>query len=166
MKLLRKISVGTINGVRGGFKNVDKKVRVMTIAGIAHGYKEKVSETMGVSYAFNGEFRAINLDGEECAAAVAYVPEPVQGMLRAQIDTLQKDGAAAVEFGFHVYVVPDEDAIKGYVFEVEPLTEAKPSTALESLTARIGFSASAPAAEALPSPDKAADPAPAKPKRK
>jgi len=164
MKLLRKISVGTINGVRGGFKNVGKKVRVMTIAGIAHGYKEKVSETMGVSYAFNGEFRAINLDGEECAAAVAYVPEPVQGMLRAQIDSLRKDGAAAVEFGFHVYVVPDEDAIKGYVFEVEPLIEAKPSTALENLTARIAFKPSG--ADALPSPEKATDAAPAKPKRK
>jgi len=165
MKLLRKISIGTINGIRGGFKNVNLRARVMTIAGIAHGYKEKTSENMGTSYAFNGEFRAINLDGEECAAAVAYVPEPVQGMLRAQIDSLQKDGAAAVEFGFHVYVVPSEDAIKGYVFEVEPLIEAKPSTALENLTARIGFSA-ASGADALPSPEKAADPAPAKPKKK
>lgn len=147
MKLLRKISVGAVNGVRGGFKNVTTRARVMTIVGIAHSYKEKTSENMATSYAFNGEFRAINVDGVECAAPVAYLVEPAQGLLRAQLDGLGGEGS--VEFGFHIFVCPDETAIKGYVFEIEPLMEAKPSTALENLSARVGFSVDAESAKAL-----------------
>lgn len=137
MKLLKKISIGTVNGVRGGLKDIKGRVLVITIAGLANSYKEKTSETMGVSYAFIGEFRAINKDGEECASPVAYLPEPAQGMLKAQLDSVEK--GTTVEFGFQFYAVEDETAIKGYAFECVPLMEARKSTAMDALTARIGF---------------------------
>lgn len=137
MKLLKKITIGTINAVRGGLKNVTGRERVFTIAGIATGYTEKVSETMGVSYAFKGEFRGINRDGEEGAAPVAFLPEPAQSLLKTQIDNVPT--GSSVEFGFHFYAVEDATALKGYYFECEPLMEARPSTALASLTAKLGF---------------------------
>lgn len=146
MKLLRKISVGGINGVRGGLKGIKGRVRVMTVAGIARDYKEKTNENMGVSYGFSGEFRAINVDGEECAAPVVYLPEPAQGMLKSQIDAI--DGEKSVEFGFHVFAVEDASAIKGYVFELEPLMETRASTALEQLTANLPGFAKVSAAQA------------------
>ena len=141
MKLLKKISIGTVNNVRGGLKDITGRVRIITIAGIANGYKEKTSETMGISYAFNGEFRAINRDGEEAAAPVAYLPEPAQGLLKAQLDSVER--GTTVEFGFHFFAVEDATAIKGYYFECVPLMEARASTALESLTAKLGFEAAA-----------------------
>lgn len=138
MKLLKKISIGSVNSVRGGLKDVKGRMLVMVIAGICGSYKEKVSETMGVSYAFLGEFRAIDRNGEESAAPVAYLPEPAQSLLKTQIDDLVNQGGGNVEFGFRFWAVEDETAIKGYVFEVEPLMEARASTALERLTSDLG----------------------------
>lgn len=138
MKLLKKITIGSVNGVRGGLKDIKGRVLVIVIAGITGAYKEKTSETMGTSYAFLGEFRAINMDGEEAAAPVAYLPEPAQSMLKTQIDDLVNSGGGNVEFGFKFYAVEDDTAIKGYAFECEPLMEAKPSNALGHLTARLG----------------------------
>jgi hypothetical protein len=140
MKLLKKISIGTVNGIRGGLRDIKGRVMVMVVAGICGSYKEKVSETMGTSYAFAGEFRAVNRDGEECAAPVAFLPEPAQSLLKSQIDDLAANGGGNVEFGFRFYALEDETAIKGYAFEVEPLMEARPSTALAELTSRIGVS--------------------------
>lgn len=137
MKLLKKISIGSVNNVRGGLKDIVGRVRIITIAGLATGYKEKTSETMGTSYAFSGEHRAINRDGEEAAAPIAYLPEPAQGLLKAQLDSVPQ--GTSVEYGFHFFAVEDATAIKGYYFECVPLMEARASTALETLTARLGF---------------------------
>jgi hypothetical protein len=137
MKLLKKISIGTVNNIRGGLKDVVGRIRVITIAGIANGYAEKTSETMGISYAFKGEFRAVNINGEEAAAPIAYLPEPAQGLLKAQLDGIGE--SASVEFGFHFFAVEDATAIKGYYWECVPLMEARKSTALENLTARLSF---------------------------
>ena len=100
MKICKKITIGIINGVRGGFKamalfglrpdpnNKDvvlgdrDRVTVMTIIGLAQSYTKKVDEKMGVSYGFTGEFQAINKDGEKCIGPVCYLPEPAQYMLR------------------------------------------------------------------------------------
>jgi hypothetical protein len=140
MKIAKKISLGTINGVRGGFKDVKEKTRVATIAGTVMGYKEKTSETMGVSYAFSGDFVGINKDGEETRSPVCYLPEPAQGMLKAQVDQLEREGInAAVEFAFDFFAVPDETAIKGYIFETVPRLKAKPSNALAAIAQAAGI---------------------------
>lgn len=149
MKLLKKISIGSINSVRGGLKNVTGRVLVAVIAGITGSYKEKTSETMKTSYAFNGEFRAVNKDGEECAAAVCFLPEPAQSLLKTQIDDLSKVGGLNVEFGFRIFAVEDSTSIVGYIFEVEPLMEARASTAMADLAKRIGVALPDTAAPAL-----------------
>lgn len=136
-KLLRKITVGVVNGIRGGFKGVTEKQRVLTVIGVAQGFKEKVSETMGVSYQFNGEFRAINKDGEESVAPVLYLPEPAQGLLHAAL--ADEDRMGGVEFGFHFHIVPDASSVTGYVYECEPMVQPKPSEQVARLAQAIGY---------------------------
>lgn len=137
-KLMRKISIGGINGVRGGFKGVKEAFRAMTILGLASSLKEKVSETMGVSYAFNGEFRAINRDGEEYIAPVCYIPEPAQSLLKEALEN--EDRMGAVEFAFDFNVVPDEKSVTGYVFECVPKLTPQASAGLAALASRVGVS--------------------------
>jgi hypothetical protein len=159
MKLLKKISIGSINGVRGGLKLGEgfARVRVGTFAGITGSYKEKTSETMGTSFAFAGEFRAINQNGEEAAAPICFLPEPAQSLLKTQIDDLAENGGGNVEFGFHFWAVEDATAIKGYYFECEPLMEARPSNALAHLTKAIGMEMPTASAPALGHDNPAAD---------
>lgn len=143
-KFLRKISVGTINGVRGGlriFKDEDigtgRRERVMTIIGVAHSYKEHVSETMGISYGFAGEFRAINKDGVESIAPIAFLVEPAQSTLVSALKDEKRVGG--VRFGFHFDAVEDETAIKGYRFECEPMLAPQASNELAELAQQIGY---------------------------
>lgn len=157
-KLLRKLSIAGINGVRGGFKDIKEKIRVATIIGLANGYKEKVSETMGVSYAFNGEFRAINRDGEACMAPVCYLPDPAQGLLREALDDENRIGA--VQFAFDFFAVPDDTAIKGYVFECVPKIEPKVSDGLKQLADSVGVAT--PALEGPKAESESDKPAPVK----
>lgn len=150
-KLVRKITIGTINGVRGGFKNVQGEFLAMSIIGEAQSFKEHTSETMGVSYAFNGEFRAKNREGVEYVGPVCFLPEPAQGMLHAALD--QEERVGGIRFAFDFLVVEDDTAIKGYRFECEPLVEPKPSDALAQFAASIGYeSAGVAAALALDAP--------------
>jgi hypothetical protein len=150
MKLMKKITIGSINNVRGGFKamtlfglrtdpnNKDalladrESVPVMTVIGIAHSYTEKTSEDMGTSYAFNGEFQAINKDGEKCMGPVLYLPEPAQGLAKSALDS-----ASSIDIGFTFNALRSDDALKGYEFECIPLQEPAPSGALEALSARL-----------------------------
>lgn len=135
MKLLKKISAGSINGIRGGFRDIKGRERVMTLIGVAHDSKQHVNEKDGkVSWGFIGEFRAINRHGEEAVGPLAYIPEPMQSALQAQL----KDSGASVEFGFHVFAVEDTTSVVGYVFECESLIEPKPSNAVAALASRLG----------------------------
>lgn len=135
MKLLRKITIGGINGSRGGLKDIAGRVRVMTLLGVAHSSKQHVNPQDGkVSWGFVGEFRAINRDGEECAAPMAYIPEPIQSALQQQIEA----GAGAVELCFHVFAVEDKTSVVGYAFECESLIEPKPSNSVAALASRLG----------------------------
>lgn len=136
-KLLRKLTIGTANGVRGGLKGVKGRVRVWTIIGIAHSFKEHTSETMGISFGFAGEFRSINVDGEESIGPVCFMPEPAQGLLMNALKDENRIGG--IQFGFHFYAVEDETALKGYYFECEPMLEPKASNALAALAQEVGY---------------------------
>lgn len=155
VKILRKISIGGVNGIRGGFKNVEegKPFLAMSVIGLATGYKEKTSETMGVSYAFSGEFRAVNQHGEEFMGPVCYLPEPAQGLLKSALDDADRMGS--VEFGFDFEVIYNETAIKGYEFSTTPKITPQASSGLAALAGRVNFAGQA----ALPAPqtDGAAD---------
>ncbi len=141
MIITKKISVAGINSIRGGFKvkrgdegflpfDTFLGMRVM---GITHDYNEKVSDNMGVSYQFLGEFRAWNREGTEFASPVCYLPEPAQGILKAGLDGT--DGS--VEFGFDVFIKYNKTAILGYEFLLESLLDAKPSEGLAHLVSRV-----------------------------
>ncbi len=134
MKIAKKISIGKINGVRKGFKDVKSRRKVARILGIAREAILKVSENMKDSYCFVGEFRGINEAGEVYVAAECYMPEPAQGLLHAAVEN---SGGSPVEFGFDFYLVPSPDAVLGYEFETEALMEHRPSNALAELEARI-----------------------------
>jgi len=157
MKMTKKITIGGINNVRGGFKEGvhfkadDSHIRIATIFGSAHAATAKNSETMGTSFAFTGEFKGINKEGEEFFAPVCYLPEPAQGMLAAALQS----GAGNVEFAFDVILHPDATALLKYSLGVESLLEVKQSSALEKLSGLV-------AQRALPSPE----PAPEKPSKK
>ena len=152
MKILKKISIGSINSVRGGFNPMQlfglrpnpndpngkpvgerDRVTVMTVVGLANSYAEKTSETMGVSFAFKGEFQAINAQGEKCIAPICYLPEPAQSLIKTAMD----EGATAVEIGFVVDAIRADDALKGYEFELKPLQEPKASSALDHLAQKL-----------------------------
>lgn len=145
MKILKKITVGSINGVRGGFVarelfNINSdgtsdktRVTLMTVIGIADGFKEKTSENMGTSYGFTGQFKAINKDGEHCVGPVLYLPEPAQSLIKQSLE----GGALSVDIGFVVDAIRNDTSIKGYDFELKPLEAPKSSSALEALEARM-----------------------------
>lgn len=165
-QIAKKLSIGSANAVRGGFKAVRlfglrqdpnnsdhnapligdrERVTVLTIVGLVNGYKEKTSETMDTSYAFMGEFQAINMLGERIISPVAYLPEPAQGMIKAAVD----GGATAIEIGFVIDAVRSDDTPVGYEYQIKPLVEPKASTALDHLAGRLGLGA--PVAEATES---------------
>lgn len=160
MNILKKISIGSINNVRGGFNAMSlfglrpnptdpnaapigdrDVVTVMTVIGIVNGYTEKTSDTMGVSYAFKGEFQSINKDGQKGIAPVCFLPEPAQSLIKTAVD----EGATAIEIGFVVDAVRSDTALKGYEFVLKSLQEPRASTALDHLSARL-LSHDAPAA--------------------
>lgn len=151
MKIMKKISIGGINSVRGGFKamtlfgltvdpaNKDnviaerERVTVMTVVGIAKSYTTKTSDTMETSYAFNGEFQAVNRDGEVCIGPVLYLPEPAQSLAKAAFD----GGATSIDIGFVFDAIRADASLLGYDYECKPLIEPKASGALEQLAARL-----------------------------
>lgn len=151
MKILKRITLGSVNGVRGGFKNVTEKFRAATIYGVAHGSELKQKEDFADSYKFTGEFKAINKDGVPCVGTTAYVPSPIQEQLHIAL----QEGGQPVEFGINVFVIPDDDAVKGYILECEALTEYKTSTAIQGIEQRLAEklpALEAPAKEPAPAP--------------
>ena len=159
MKISKRITIASINGVRKGFKDVKTRRKVARIFGIARESVLKVSETMKNSYAFGGEFKAINEAGEEFIAAVCYMPEPAQGLLHNAVEGAK---GSPVEFGFDFYIVPNESAVLGYEFETESLMEHRASSALAEIESRVAQPAlthdkpKAEAAKPAPAPAKPA----------
>lgn len=133
MQIARKISVGSINGVRAGFKGVKETTLVGRLIGQALAFSTHDGDK-GTYQKFKGEFRAINADGEEVAAPVMFLPSPAQEMLANAITEAQ---GKAVSFGFDVYVVPHPTAVLGYEYKIKPLLETAPSDPLKQLMAGL-----------------------------
>lgn len=135
MELVTKISVGSINKIRKGFKSVTERKHVMRVVGIARSAELKVSENMSDSKKFVGEFRAWNSEGEEFSSPVLYIPEPAQSLLASAVEA---DGHNGIQFGFDFFIVPNENVPIGYNYEIKPLMESKPSDALSALISHVG----------------------------
>jgi hypothetical protein len=133
MQIARKISVGSINGVKSGFKGIKEPTLVGRLVGQAMGVSAHESEK-GTYQKFKGEFRAINADGEEIAAPVMYLPSPAQEMLA---DAINAADGKAVAFGFDIFAVPNPTAVLGYEYKIKPLLETAPSDPVKQLMAGL-----------------------------
>lgn len=174
MEIMKKMSVGGMNNVRNGFKDVIAQQLVARIFGIARSCETK-DTNLGRSYKFVGEFRGINGDGEEFSAPVCYLPSPADGMLTEAIAAA--DGSP-VNFGFDIFVSPKEKRTPidlGYEYKIKPLLDTKPSDPMAALMAGVTpltiAPKQAPLALETPKPEtpKAEEPAPteeAKPAKK
>lgn len=152
MEISRKITLGSINGLRGGFAAPKEKTFAGRIFGIVNSVSVEDSQ-YGQYNKFVGEFRAVNQDGVESAAPVMMLPEPASTMLA--------DACAdskSVKFGFDFYLQPDEKSKTGYTYATEPLFETKPSDLLAEMTQGLTPpKLPAPKQPALPGTEKAAD---------
>ncbi len=135
MKIAKKITISSINNIRGGFKEVIKRERVATILGVVRSAKTKISDTMGASTCFLGEFKGTNKKGEESVAPLCYLPEPMQSILLSQLQDAPE--TSGVEFAVNFYVTPDDSAILKYTIDSESLIEYTQSDSLKSLTAKV-----------------------------
>ena len=132
MEILKKMSIGAINGVRKGFKGVTEKRFVARIMGIAQSVIVE-DGALGTYRKFTGEFKGINADGEEFVSAVCFLPSPVDSLLEA---SMKDNSGAAVNFAFDISVAPNDTPI-GYEYVVSSLLETKPSNPLAELMAKI-----------------------------
>jgi hypothetical protein len=132
MEILKKMSVGAMNGVTGGFKDITESKRVARILGIVRSIETK-DTNIGRSYKFTGEFRGINLNGEEFSSPVCYLPAPADSML---LEAFTASDGQQVGFGFDIFVVPKPKKTPvdlGYEYKIKPLLETAPSDPLLAL---------------------------------
>src|SRR5574337_1385958 len=127
MELARKLTLQSMNKVRGGFKNVDKPRFVGRIIGIAHNAEAKAS-ALGNYWEFTGEFEGTNSEGEIVVSPVCMLPEPAASSLATMVGT-----GGAVKFGFDFHVHPRSDVPIGYEIVTKPLLELKPSSLLADM---------------------------------
>lgn len=134
LSILKKITMASVNTLsKGGFKGITDVVFGMRILGQARAF-EVVQTPYGDALKFKGEFRAWGQEGNECVSSVAYLPSPVDEMLKT---ALENGEGKPVEFAFDVEVVPDESSTVGYVYRVKTLTEAAPSDPVARLASNL-----------------------------
>src|SRR5574337_562883 len=131
MELAKKLTLQSMNKVRGGFKNVTEPRFVGRIIGIAHNAEAKTT-AIGDYWEFSGEFEGTNSDGEIIVAPVCMLPEPAASSLATMVGE-----GGAVKFGFDFHVHPRGDIPIGYEFVTKPLLELKPSSLLADMKASI-----------------------------
>lgn len=139
MEIVKKISVTGINGIRGGFKNVEVARTVARVVGIVRA-AEVLETQYGEATRFRGEFRAYNEERDEFASTALFLPEPAQSLLLEASERSE----GGVQFAFDVGVKPDAASPLGYSYTVRPLIDAAPSDPLQALLQQVK---SAPAIE-------------------
>lgn len=137
------------NLVEGKIKDIaatvddGKILELYKVVGQATGYKVGTSN-YGEWTGFTGNFEAYNINGEIFKSNMAFVQEPLQTMIRAQLD----NDVEMVEFGLSVSVKRRDDLEVGYEYVISPIIEVKESDALSHLRAM-----------ALPAPEEEEKPA-------
>lgn len=137
MQILKKITVGGINNVRGGFKPPEAITHVARLFGIVRSVETKESN-FGPYLKFKGDIRAVNEDGEESAAPVMMLPSPADGLLaEALANDKDKNG---VQFAFDIYINPTpivKPGDRGYEYRLKPLMNTEPSDPLKAIVASL-----------------------------
>lgn len=151
--LIRKISSKT---VLGGVPEVPTKATPLyTVIGVATGVRTGAS-SYGEFTALKGQFEATNLaTGEQVTAPQCFLPEPLNGMIAAQLAMVDDDGnplAKTARFAVEVGVIPAKTAT-GYEYTARELVDTTENDPLADLRKALP----APAKKALPAPAKKAD---------
>ena len=128
--LIKKISRKT---VVGDVSPPEKATDLYTIMGIANGVKTG-SSMYGEWLALTGQFEASNLEtGEVFAAPVAFLPEPLNGLIAAKVRTPGEDGkGVSVKFAVMVGVKPAKNQF-GLEYTVRELVDVKENDPLADL---------------------------------
>lgn len=114
IEVLKKISIGAINGVRKAFRDNDAEKLRGRIYGIVRSVKWEDGE-FGRYVKFIGEFVAFNADGKQFTAPVLYLPEAAQTKLATIAET------GSWEFAVDLYTVPQGKSYAWrFVWPVEP----------------------------------------------
>ena len=136
--IMKKMSVGGMNGVRGGFKNITEPTFAARIFGITRSVEIKPTN-FGNSLCFKGMFEGINAEGEIHKAAICYLVAPADQMLADELNKPENAGKE-ITFSFDFFVIPKEKRGPqdlGYEYQVRPLVESKPSDAMSALKSAV-----------------------------
>lgn len=128
--LIKKISAKT---VVGRVTAPEKAMGLFTVVGIANGTRTGNS-AYGDWIALTGQFEATNMEtGEAFAAPQVFLPEPLQGMIAAQVRTPDKDGnTPSVQFGVEVGVKPADNSF-GFEYTVKEIVNVEQNDPLADL---------------------------------
>lgn len=128
--ILKKLSIKTAVA-DSNFKKLTEVTPVLRIVGLGRNFSVGEHPQYGPFYKFMGEFVATDLrTGEVGVASVAYLPSPVDEMLKTAIEAGE---GKSVEFAFDISVKPREDLAIGYEYLVATLIESKPTNPLAAL---------------------------------
>jgi hypothetical protein len=140
-RVLRKLSTKTILGARP--KPPEERTFLYRLAGRINGMQAGEGDN-GPWVKFKGSFQAQRFDGTVFASPAAFFPQPFQDSLESAIMERQANGeAVSIETAVDIFIVPDESAATGYVYEGEPVMEVQDDTA--NLLARLNAETPLPA---------------------
>lgn len=130
--LIKKISAKTVVGT---VRPPEKPTSLYTVIGIANGLRTG-NTTYGDFVALTGQFEATNLEtGEQYTAPQCFLPEPLCGMIAAQLRTTDKEGnrtTMSVRFAVEVGIKPAKSTM-GYEYTVRELVDTSEGDPLEDL---------------------------------
>ncbi|MES9901016.1 MAG: hypothetical protein ABW148_18620 [Sedimenticola sp.] len=131
--MIKKLSTPKIMGKKPRLNEDEEKRDLYQIVGVASGKKTGESD-FGIWCSLSGNFAAVNLiTGEQFRSGVVFLPDVALDPILGQLDA----GATAVEFGFTITIIADEDSATGYVYIATPLMEPDENDPLEALTAKF-----------------------------
>lgn len=119
-------------------KNPDiTRLDVYTIGGRANKY-DTVDSPYGESLRLVGDFLAVNAFTKEVFRSNrCFLPGIMTDAIVAQLATMDSRDTS-VEFGYTVYLTPDEKSGTGYIYMFEPLIEAEESNIMLNIAEKIG----------------------------
>ena len=133
VSMIKKLSTPKIMGGRLRFKEGESQRDLYQVVGVASGKKSGTSD-YGEWASLTGNFAAINLDtGEEFRSGVLFLPDVALDPILGQLSM----GAHAIEFGFTISIVEDDESATGYVYTATPLIEPDENDPLEALTGKF-----------------------------
>lgn len=133
MEIARKITLGTINGVRKGFKDIKSVTFLARVFGVANSASVEPTPSGGTETKFVGEFGAVNMERKAFGAPVVFLPAQAEIQLQG---VLAAAGGKPVQFAFDIFATPNVSPV-GYSITTQALIDPKPMTVLLDLAASL-----------------------------